>query len=449
MYRFSGPWARALAAGWLAAACAGLGTVSAQEIVPPDRPISMDEAIRIAEQNTAVMASGEESVFISRQRVLQARSPLLPNVTADLSYNGRGTSTLGGIFGSTTQPVGVGANTATFDQGPIPIIRARQTLFDAGQTRIAVHAARVGVENAEAGLQATRNNLGFTVSTTYLAQLRNQAVLALRDEQVRQAQQQLQDVLERIRVGALAEVERYLPESQLRNTEVDRVEAENDLRVAAANLRNVMGLPPGPPLQLIEPVEPPDAQILAPLAELQAQAMRQRPEVLQDESSLRIAQADIQLARLQRRPLPTADVAVNVTPRGEVSKSDFAVGANISFLVFDSGLALSRERVARANARSAAAQLAQTKKDVATDVEAAWLNYVSALQRVDAALAASQAANRNLEATNERFRLGAREVTVVDLVTAQLQFFTANNNLVSARYDVTLARKQLQRAVGR
>ena len=58
-------------------------------------------------------------------------------------------------------------------------------------------------------------------------------------------------------------------------------------------------------------------------------------------------------------------------------------------------------------------------------------------------------ADANLRATNERFRLGAAGVGVVELVQAQTQFFTANNNLVQARYDVVLAQAQLQRATGR
>ena len=87
--------------------------------------------------------------------------------------------------------------------------------------------------------------------------------------------------------------------------------------------------------------------------------------------------------------------------------------------------------------------------DARNEVEVAYFNLVSALQQVQSSQASVVAADANLRATNERFRLGAAGVGVVELVQAQTQFFTANNNLVQARYDVVLAQAQLQRATGR
>src|SRR5262249_53734423 len=130
-------------------------------------------------------------------------------------------------------------------------------------------------------------------------------------------------------------------------------------------------------------------------------------------------------------------------------KSDATLFTNISMPLFDSGVSKAQERIFRAQARSAAAALEQTKKNVGSQVEVAYFNYVSALERVQSSRAAVAAANANLQATNERFRLGAAGVGVVELVIAQTAFFEANNNLVQSRYDVIRALAELNRAVGR
>jgi outer membrane protein TolC len=86
---------------------------------------------------------------------------------------------------------------------------------------------------------------------------------------------------------------------------------------------------------------------------------------------------------------------------------------------------------------------------VTADVEEAYLNLVSARERVDASRLAVEAAQINLEATTARYELGAAGTTVVDLIQAQFQFATASNNAINALYDIYLAQAQLDRAIGR
>src|SRR5439155_12322166 len=140
---------------------------------------------------------------------------------------------------------------------------------------------------------------------------------------------------------------------------------------------------------------------------------------------------------------------VNLLPRSETARSNFNFNTSVSMPVFDAGVSVANERIGRSTARSAAATLEQTKKDVSADVEVAYFNYVSAIQQVEASRAAVVAADANLRAVTEQFRLGAAGVGVVELVTAQTQFFTANNNLIQSRYNVIQALAQLNQAVGR
>jgi outer membrane protein len=446
---------RVLASCWLA--LLPLGAVDAQDLVQPDvalpdvaattiptdRPITLEEAIQIALQNFGTIATAEESVVIARQNVRLQRAQLQPQVTASATSTVTGVSDLGGIFGATggqritspgtIQPV-LGFSGLTLVRGGIPTLNIRQ--------------ARTSVEAAQANLQATRNNVALAVSEAYLGQLRSQATMVLRTAQVQTTRSQLEQVLARIRVGDLAVVERFLPEADLFNAEVAREQAENDVRITSTVLRNLMGLPSGPPLQLVEPVLPPEGLNLPTLAQLELMAMERRPEVVSAEAALRIANLGLLISRRNRGILPTSTLSLALTPRGTASSANFALQSTLSVPVFSS-IPLAQLKISRANARAQAAQLEQQRKDVSAQVDRAYFDYVTSLQQVESSRLQVEAADANLRATNERFRIGAAGITVVNLTIAQQQFFNANNNLIQSRYNVITFLARLNRAIGR
>jgi outer membrane protein len=424
----------------------------------PDRPVSIQEALQIAYQNHARLAVAEESVAAARQRVRQARTGTLPTVTGSVGYNGQGTSNLGGIFGGNprrnvalpgggTQSVSIDRDTATFNQGLQPRLSLNYNVYDGGLTRVSVRQARANVEGSIANLATVRNNQTFEVTTNYLVQLRSRRLLELRVAQEKLAEEQLRAVDASIEVGEAAVADRALVLSEYQNRRVDRIQVENDLRVAANSLRNSMGLPVGPPLELVELQE--NLEPLLPLETLRATAQRQRPEVIQAETQVRVAQASVSIARIGRKPRLDTTFQFNVSPNDPFTRGDYAVGAAVSLPIWDAGLSHSQEQEAKTGVSSSAAQLEQTKKDVSADVEEAYLNLVNARERLAAGRLAVEAAQVNVEVTTARYQRGLAGTDVLDLITAQVQFATANNNAISALYDIYLAQAQLNRAIGR
>lgn len=437
---------------------AGAGTTKTAPAPSPERPVSLQEAVQIAQQNHGRIAAAEEAVEAARQRVRQVRTGTLPTVSGQIGYQGRGSSNLGGLFGpgpsrtvtgpnGQSQQVAVPTDTVQFDAGLQPVVALNYNIFDSGLTRASVRQARAGVESNQANLGTVRNNQTLEVTTNYLLQLRAIRVLELRRVQEDLAAQQLRRVEARIREGAAAEADRALPLSELRNRQVDRILAENDVRVEANRLRNSMGLPVGPSLRLVDFQENRDP--LPTVEQLRELAQRQRPEVVQAEAQVRQAQAGVSIARIARKPRLDTTFAFNVSPNQPLQRSDFAVGAAVSLPLFDAGLTHAREQEAKTGVQSTSAQLEQMKKDVTADVEEAYLNLVNARQRLEASRLAVEAAQVNLEQTTARFERGLAGVTVVDLIQAQVQFATASNNAIGALYDIFLAQAQLDRAVGR
>lgn len=409
--------------------------------VDPSQPITLEQAIEIALRNHGSIQAAEQGVLASQQRVTQARAGIRPLFTGEVGYSGSGTTDLGGLFGASQA-----GESARFDQGLQPLLGLRYTLWDGGVTRLEVRQARTGVVGAQAQLATTRNNLEFSVAVAFLQQLRAQRLLELRQAQVELAEAQLALVDERIRVGSEAPRNRALPLAELRNTQVEAIAAENALRVAANALRNAMGLPVGEPLRLVEPALDTNA-VPAALQTLVEQAQRLRPEVIQAEATRAIAEANVRLARLRTQPLVSGVFGLNMHPNRDDRHGDYTVGAVVSMPLWDAGVSKAREREARADLESANARLEQLRKDIAAEVEEAYLNLINARQRLDASTLAVEAARESLEAANARYAVG--EAQTVELTTAQIQFFQANNSAIQALYDVFLALAQLERAIGK
>lgn len=407
--------------------------------VPGERPLTLAEAIEIAYRNHADVAVAEENLAAARERVTQAKTGTLPSVSAELSYAGRGVTDLGGIFGS-------GPTRTTTDGGIQPAVRARQTLWDHGQTRLQVRQARAGVIGSDAGVRNARRLLRFNVTADYIEFLRAQKQLLLVEEQVGLAQAQLDLIDARIAVGDAAAAERFPVLRELRLAQQRRIAAQNNVNVAATALRNSMGLPAGPPLLIAD--LPPEPTFEAPSPEESlALAERTRPDLIQDRQAVEISRASVSLARIRRRPLLVATAGANLTPKNEFSRADWNFGIGASMPIWDAELTRARQREAEAALDRDEARLEQTRKDIAAEVQAAHLNLISARERVEASRATVDAARVALEAANARYQQGL--ATTIDLTDAQVGFIQAGNDAINALYDYYLAQAQLERAIGR
>lgn len=409
--------------------------------VEPTGPVTLQDAIRIAKQNHGSVVVAREAVAVAQGRVTEARAGTLPNVSGDVTFQGRGSSLVNRGNGA------LGRSGTTWDPRPLPRLSVNYTLYDGGQTAAGVRQARAGVAESQAGEQATLRNLALTVASSFVAQLRAESLLDLRQAQEKLAQEQLDRVEARISAGSAAEADRALPLSEVRSAQVARIQAENDAKVAATALRNAMGLSVGPPLKLVQP-----AGITGTLPsqnELMAEAEKMRPELQQARARVASAAAGLTLAKLRRYPLLDVTAAYQATPSDPTQRASWAIGLGISMPIWDANVTRAREEEARAQLVSATADMEQTRKDIAAEVEQAYLNLVSARERLGAATAAADAAKVNLDATSARYERGVAGVSVVDLFAAQVQYDTANVDAIQAQYDVLLAQAQLDRAVGR
>ena len=474
-------------------------------------PLSLDESIRIALRQNGSPQAAAQSFEAARQGVTSARSDLFPEVSASLGYNyrnGSGRSTTTTTIDPTTGGtiVSGGGTRIITSSSTTTGISISQNIFDSGRTRQRINQANARALGAAGSYGSSRNSLAFNVAAAFFDQLRQGKLVAQREGQVALAAQQLEAITAQIEAGTVARVDAQTVQVTLSQARFDLTTARNNLNTAQTNFRNVLGLGLGPALPLQEsplavetglpdptpevesnstvppavtelppvaagptelqpnevaPAAPapapaaaedvltaplPNVPQLRPMAEYLAEAQRLRPDLLQSRATLQSGEAAIKLAQIEQRPQITASANYNIDPRS-TSDRGFNFGAGVSIPIFDAGGRKADVRAAQAEQEANRARLGQLEKDVAADVETAYVGISGEVQRIANARVLVQQARVNLDNATEKYRLGLG--TVLDITNAQTQLFNAQTSLTSAVYDYELARADLDRAVGR
>lgn len=407
----------------IAIALFGLLPVLAEDATAP---LTLRQCIDIALQTQGDVLQGARAVDAATARQVQAKSGYYPQIT-------------------------VGATSRVLESG-MPRVGDRttgtltitQNLYDGGLREVRVSQAKSSLTQSAAGLERTRQTVAFNVTRAYLSLLRAHRLAEVSDSQLKYIQGQLDMVKARVQAGDAAEVDVIPIEAQLANAQVDQLAAKNAVRTAAIALQQAMGLPPQGEFP-IQDVTVSAAATVPALEECLAQAMAARPDVRQLKASVDTAKASVKMAKLELSPRPVVNGTLDQNFMGESDRT-VSINAGFTFDLFDGGSNRAAYDEAKANLASAEVRAAQLEKDIAAEVQTAYLNLTAARERMEASALSLKSAQRNLDVQQERYRQGM--AIPLDLLNAQVTLTTANSNAVQARYDYYTALAQLDYAMG-
>jgi outer membrane protein TolC len=322
---------------------------------------------------------------------------------------------------------------------------AGQTLWQRGRKE-SVQQSEASLRAAEFGRTSTIQSLVEQVARDYYGVLAAGQLVGVADAGVASAQNHLDQVKARIRLGDAAEVDVYPAEDDLARARLDVIDARSNVRLGLATLKNDMGVPPGADVQLAEPT--PQEEGEAPsLSQALEMALGNRPEVLGSVASVDASRSALALARIRRGPL--ADVS------GQYSRDysdwrlhdwswDFLL--TVSVPLFDGYATRADETAARASLASAEAQRQRVINQVGLDVETALVEVERARERVTASAASVAAADARLAGAEGKYRQGIG--ILIEVIDARVAVTNARASQVQARYDHQIALVAMRRALG-
>lgn len=409
-------------------------------------PLSLDDALRLANAQASTYQSAAINERIAAEDVRQARAAFLPKVTTPLSYVYTSPA-LGLPPGTPRGPSFVSADGIGVTDA---LVNVSGDFDVAGRLRASLARSGALMAAAHAGTEVAKRVLAQAVIEAYygLALATAQRTAATGNLAAAEEFERATSLLLSGGEVASVDVTRAHLQTLTRRDELERARANEE--VAAGALRVFVGY------EFSQPINTTDLALDVPLdteyQQFKAEEVSRRPELIQLEQQLRAAQQEIRIAHADR--LPSLSYSVNggfdtdslKAPR---LKEHTGVSAAITFSIpiFDWGATRSREQQARLRVELAENERTIALRGFTQQFYAARAQVDSAKRRIDVAREGVAKAEDNVTASIARYRAG--EAQIIEVTDAETTIVEQRNALYQAIFDYQTALARLKQATGR
>jgi outer membrane protein len=426
-------------------------TQTALQERPAVLPLSLKRAVEIAlaPEGNARVQLADESILLARGREAEARSALLPNFDAAVSEQNavRNLEAMGLDFSRFNIPI-PGFSIPNI-VGPFNIFDVRvsgsQNVFDFSSIR-RFQASKINVEATKADAQGTRNQVADQVARTYLSALRADAALDTAKANVQLSEALLRLANSQKAAGTGTGIEVTRAQVQLANDRQRMVVAENERDRTHLQLLRTLGLRLDGAVQLTDrleykPADPPAIEQAWKIAkenraELKAQQGREQ-------------NANLSYSATKWERLPSVAFFGDYGSTGTGLDSAFPTrtyGVSVRVPLFDGGRRDARRTEALVQARQEQIRTRDLKDQIDLDIRLALDSLRSAESQVATAREGLDLAEKELTQARRRYEAGV--ATSIEVTDAQTRLQRARDNQISALFNHSLARIDLNTAMG-
>ncbi len=414
--------------------------------------LDLIKAETIALQQSPTVFAAQYKALAAQQVVREVRSAFYPQITAEFSAVATGDDIADHLGWNkfTNQDTRIGAsgglNNPTVLSRQANGILFSQLLTDFGRTwNLTAASKSLALSEAQRSALA-RAKVTLLVDRAYFAAQEAQALLRVADETV-MARQLLAD-----QVGALAkselksELDVSFARVSLDEAKLLRLEAQNRVNAAFADLSNALGYREPHRFALV-PV-PQFAPPKGNLADSIAQALATRPEALalrhERDAARRIASAE----RAAHYPKVTLIGAAGRGTAGDprVEGDYAAAGVNVELPIFTGFRLSARAKEAALQAQTAEQSLQEIENLIAKDVEVALLTTTNSSDKIVVTASLLNNADQAYDLAQAKYNAGI--TSVVEFSQAQLFKLQAQINHTTATYEYQINRLVLDFQIG-
>jgi outer membrane protein len=421
--------------------------VAAPEVAPTGKTLTLDEAVKTAETRQPAARQAAAQTEAAWARAVQARAPLLPQVSGALLYQ-RGT------YNCVTRPGSVpcsligktaSAHTANyFNFG----LTATQLLYDFGQTTGKWRAAQATAESTAQTERATMLQVVLTARMAFFNARAQRALVQVAREQLENQERHLGQVKGFVKVGTKPEIDLAQALADRANARVALINAENNYDLGKAQLNQAMGVEGTTAYEVADETLFEIAGESGGIDQLAAEGLKARPEFAAIEYQVRAQEQTVRSAR--GTYWPTLGLASSLSDAGH-KLDDLGWNWNASMTLtwnLFTGLQ-SRGQVQEAEATLVAlrAQRDALRLQVRVEVEQARLGVRAARGALEAAGESLESSRLRLKLAEGRYQTGVGNI--IELGDAQVALTSSAAQKVQAEFSLASARAQLLKALGR
>ena len=423
--------------------------------LPPSVPLTKgaflgyEAAIRIGLDRHPLLRRSKETALAAEAVTDQAAARYYPELNAYAIQTGGTVRPLSAfnVAGAQNKPTSY-VESAGF--------RADQLIYDFGQTSHKVVAERAGQEAAEKDIRMHKATVILRVQQAYIHCLRQKRLVDIAEETVRERGVLRDQIATLYKRELKSKLDFDFISVELRNAEVQLLQAKNELRAAFAGLNNAMGVRGAEDYTLEE--LPAAAASSDTLETLITQALGDRPELLG--TTDRMKQADERLSSAQALNLPTiaaqgmygvihfSDAPLNQYAGSHPGQTNlwWGAGAMLTVPIFTGFLIENRVAEARQQKYKVEQKKVDLSNRIALEVTDAYLTLQAARQQIVVEEKEVESARSALTLAKERYRLGL--ASIVDVTTATAALLLAEVRLSEARFALQAGTAAVAYATG-
>jgi len=417
---------------------------SGQPVV--SQSIGVNDAVDIALKNNPSVASRRALVAAAAARVGMAKAMTRPQVSAS-TFGTVGNMPMVVPGPDAVQPrnFNLTGDRPRLDQN----VMAMYPLYTGGSLKGRVSSAQAQQEASSCDVATTELDTALAVKNAYYQALLAQRYVDAYQRRVDEARERVRIAEEAFAAGRIARYDLLRNQTDLAEARQQINNAQRDVEMALIDLKNMMGISQSSQLTLTQDLA---VQAAPPtLDELQAAALKQRPEVQAARARIRSAQANVGVAKSAYKPqvyaTAMADLSVmKVDSMNGGADTGYLVGVTAALPVFDGGLRRSSVNEAQAMLGQMQADEREAILNVSKSVATAYVQFGAATRNVDLAQAAIIQAEEDYRIIRLRYEAG--KATNVEVLDALATFTRAQTMYAEALYGQNVARETLTRAIG-
>lgn len=326
-------------------------------------------------------------------------------------------------------------------------LNASQPIYTGGRTAATVRAAEAAVLAGRESLRATEASVLQSVILSYQDVLRDQTLLAIRQDDVRALSRVQDEIVAKREVGQISATDVDQIKAQVATVQATLAAAEAQLQISRAEYAAAVGQNPGtliPPPPL--PDLPADATAAFDAAEAESPALRQA--ALTEQAS----RSRIEEARAAYGPTIAAGASYGYLGSNQPAQTvtyDNALTAQITLTqpLFSGGLISSGVRQAVETNNADRIGVERTRRQVVQMVSQAWNQLISTERMRAADQTALNAATLESEGMQAEYHLALR--STLEVLSADETVRNAQISIANADHDAYVAEANLLGAIGR
>jgi outer membrane protein TolC len=425
--------------------------------VRPDAPagapavITLADALQRAKQNEPTFLAAAADAASAREDAVQARAARLPSFSNSTQYIGNQASTKpdgspGLLTGRFVSMDGVNMYREW--------LQAHQELSASTLMGAAIAKANAAEAVAKAKLEVAQRGLVVTVTKNYYGFIAAQRKYATAQQSAQQAQRFFEIAQQQERLGQVARADVVKAEISARQQH----QAFDEAALAMDNARLTLAVLVFPQFtenfSVVDDMQTMPA--IPPFAEVRTMAEKDNPDLRAANQAMRVAGADVSLAKAGFLPSLVVDAAYGIEANefalhsrvsanpdlGVLPNLGYMVTVNLTVPLWDWGATQSKVRQSEIKERQARATLSLAQRQLVSSLYSMYNEALAARAAVDSLRRAAELATESLRLTTLRYQAG--ESTALEMVDAQNTAVQARNAADDAevRYRVAIAELQ-------